>query len=211
MIATSLLLPTRRSVLIAGLAATFIAANTAPSLATADGDIAQFIQELSNEAITNLKFGPAATDAERAAKLKPLLEQYFDMPSIAKYMLGSYWPKASAEQQSEFTAALTDFLSLAYAKRFADYNGHEMEIGRVRKEDDGRTIVFTKVALPNSEIARVDWVVEAAEQPYHIVDIRVEGLSLAETHRQEFASLISQNGGDISKLIDALHKKTASN
>ena len=82
---------------------------------------------------------PAAseTDKERAAKLKPLLEQYFDMPAIAKYMLGSYWRKATPEEQADFTAVLTDFLALAYGKRFATYTGHEMAVGRVRDDGSG--------------------------------------------------------------------------
>lgn len=181
---------------------------SAPRLAWAATDVVQFVQDLSDAAITDLHFGPEATDAERAVKLKPLLEQYFDMPGIAKYMLGSYWRRATPEEQAEFIVALTDFLSLAYAKRFSSYNGHEMNIGRVRDEGDGRSIVFTRVKLPNGEPARVEWVVQTGVEPYRVSDVRVEGLSLAETHRQEFASLISNNGGQVAALIDALKKKT---
>jgi phospholipid transport system substrate-binding protein len=176
--------------------------------AVADSGVAEFIRELSNSAITDLQFGPEATDKDRAVKLKPFLEQYFDMPGIAKYMLGSYWRRATPQEQADFTVALTDFLSLAYAKRFATYNGHELTVGRVRDEGDGRSTVFTKVKLPNGEPARVEWVVLTATPPLRISDVRVEGLSLAETHRQEFASLISNNGGQVAALIDALKKKT---
>lgn len=174
----------------------------------ADSGVAQFIQELSNSAITDLQFGPEATDRDRAIRLKPFLVQYFDMPGIAKYMLGGYWRRATPQEQADFTAALTDFLSLAYAKRFASYNGHELTVGRVRDEGDGRATVFTRVRLPNGEPARVEWVVLTANPPFRISDVRVEGLSLAETHRQEFASLISNNGGQVGALIDALKKKT---
>ena len=195
----------RRGLLL-GLATSVLLSKPVP--ADADSAVAAFIQDLSNAAITELQFGPEATDIDRAVRLKPYLEKYFDMPGIAKYMLGAYWPRATPQEQEDFTKALTDFLSLAYAKRFASYNGHELTVGRVRDEGDGRATVFTKVKLPNGEPARVEWIVKTEPQPYRISDVRVEGLSLAETHRQEFASLISNNGGKVGALIEALRKKT---
>ncbi len=195
----------RRLLLAAGIA--LLAVGAAP-MVHASADPSSFVQEVSNKAITDLAVAQGATDRERAVKLKPLLEQYFDMPGIAKYMLGSYWRKATPEEQSAFTAALTDFLALSYGKRFATYTGHEMAIGRVRDEGDGRSTVFSVVKLPNGEQARVDWIILSAAAPYKISDVKVEGLSLADTHRQEFASVISSNGGSVAALIDVLKKKT---
>jgi phospholipid transport system substrate-binding protein len=132
------------------------------------------------------------------------------MPSTATYQLGSYWRKASPDEQTEFTSVLTDFLALAYGKRFANYTGHEMEIGRVRDEGDGRSVVFSTVKLPSGDPARVDWTVQQTDSSYKIEDVKVEGLSLADTHRQEFASVISSNGGNVGKLIEILKKKVGS-
>jgi phospholipid transport system substrate-binding protein len=194
----------RRMLLAAGLALSRW--SLAPA-AQASTDPGAFIEEVSSKARTEMAHAAQETDKQRAAKLKPLLERYFDMPSVARYMLGSYWPKATPDEQTEFTAVLTDFLALTYGKRFSTYTGHEMEIGRVRDEGDGRSIVFSTVKLPNSEPARVDWTIEQAGDTYKIADVKVEGLSLADTHRQEFASVISRNGGSVSALIDVLKKK----
>jgi len=199
---------TRRLLLAAGLA---LFGWTAAPAVQASADPTAFIEEVSNKAIAEMAPAAQETDQQRAAKLKPLLEQYFDMPAIAKYMLGSYWRKATPEEQTDFTAALTDFLALSYGKRFSTYTGHEMEIGRVRDEGDGRSTVFSTVKLPSGDPARVDWTIEQAGSSYKIADVKVEGLSLADTHRQEFASVISSNGGSVSKLIEVLKKKTGTN
>ena len=61
--------------------------------------------------------------------------------------------------------------------------------------------------LASGEEARVDWIILAQDATYKISDVKVEGLSLADTHRQEFASVISSSGGSISKLIEVLKKK----
>lgn len=194
----------RRQLLAAGL---LLLGLTAAPIAHASADPSSFVQEVSNKAITELAVAHDATDKDRAAKLKPILEQYFDMPGIAKYMLGSYWRKATPEEQSGFTAALTDFLALSYGKRFATYTGHEMAIGRVRDDGDGLSTVFSQVKLPSGEEARVDWIILSQDSSYKISDVKVEGLSLADTHRQEFASVISNNGGSVAKLIEVLKKK----
>ena len=175
--------------------------------AQASTDPSAFIEEVSSKAITEMAPAAQETDKQRAAKLKPLLEQYFDMPAIARYMLGTYWRKATPEEQTEFTGVLTDFLALAYGKRFATYTGHEMDIGRVRDEGDGRSIVFSTVKLPSGEPARVDWTIDQAGDSFKIADVKVEGLSLADTHRQEFASVISRNSGSVSALIKVLKQK----
>ncbi|HWA48906.1 MAG TPA: ABC transporter substrate-binding protein, partial [Dongiaceae bacterium] len=85
--------------------------------------------------------------------------------------------------------------------------GHQMAIGRVRDDGDGLSTVFSVVKLPSGEEARVDWSILAQDSSYKISDVKVEGLSLADTHRQEFASVISSNGGSVAKLIEVLKKK----
>ncbi len=194
----------RRQLLAAGL---LLLGLTAAPIAHASADPSSFVQEVSNKAITELAVAHDATDKDRAAKLKPILEQYFDMPGIAKYMLGSYWRKATPEEQTGFTAALTDFLALSYGKRFATYTGHQMQMGRVRDDGDGLSTVFSVVKLSNGEEARVDWIILSQAASFKISDVKVEGLSLADTHRQEFASVISSNGGSVAKLIEVLKKK----
>jgi len=195
---------TRRLLLAAGMA--LLGWSAAPAV-HASADPTAFIKEVSSKAITEMAPAASETDQQRAAKLKPLLERYFDMPAIAKYMLGAYWRKATPEEQSEFTAVVTDFLALAYGKRFSTYTGHEMAVGRVRDDGDGRSVVFSTVKLPSGEPARVDWTVEQVGGDFKIADVKVEGLSLADTHRQEFASVINNNGGSVGKLIEILKKK----
>ena len=196
---------------------TFIAATASAVAAFAFGkkssfastDLAAFVNEVADRAITKLS-SAEATDAARAAALKPVLEQYFDMPGIAKYTLGAYWKKATPEQQQSYVQAFTDYMSLVYGQRFKEYGGEKLVVKRVRDEGSKAT-VFATVNNTNSQPPRVDWDIRIDGDRPLITDIRVEGLSLAETHRQEFTSVISQNGGSVDALIAILHKKAAAN
>nr|WP_298686557.1 ABC transporter substrate-binding protein [uncultured Dongia sp.] len=165
-----------------------------------------FIGSLSQQAITELT--SATTDKERAAKLLPILQKYFDMPKLAKHTLGLYWKRATPEEQTAYVAVFTEYMSAVYGKRFAEYSGQSLAVQKVRETGETST-VFTIVKGAQGE-PRVDWDVNTAGGNNTITDVRVEGLSLAETHRQEFASVISSNGGKVQALIDILKKKVAS-
>jgi phospholipid transport system substrate-binding protein len=170
-----------------------------------DKSVQDFVNTLSNTTLQQLS--GQQSDAERVAKLRPILDKYFDMPAISKYVLGGYWRKATPDQQKEFVAAFTDYVSVSYGKRFGQYSGHKMDIKRVHDDGDGHATAFTVVQAAGEDPTRVDWVIDTVDNSFHILDLRVEGLSLSDTHRQEFASVIQNNGGDVQKLIEILHQK----
>jgi phospholipid transport system substrate-binding protein len=190
----------RRQFLVTGAAAAAMLAVPA----SAAVDYAAFITEVAREAITELsKSDPS--DAARAAALKPLLLKYFDMPGIAKHVLGGYWKRIDAAQQQQYVDRFVDYIASVYAKRFQEYNGQQLEVKRVRDEGTGAT-VFTSIA--GADDTRIDWEVRGDGSAPLITDVRVEGLSLADTHRQEFTSVLSQNNGDINALMGIMKQKS---
>lgn len=196
---------TRRTFVTA--AALAAAVSVSAPIAFADSaELETFIQSLSKRAITELS--GAANDKERAAKLLPILQEFFDMPRLAKHTLGLYWKRATPEEQQAYVEVFTEYMSTVYGKRFAEYSGQSLAVQKVREGADLAT-VFTIVKGAEGE-PRVDWDVSTLDGKKMITDVRVEGLSLAETHRQEFASVISSNGGKVQALIDILKKKVAS-
>ncbi len=79
---------------------------------------------------------------------------------------------------------------------------------RVRDQGANAT-VFTEVA--GGEGTRIDWDISTDSGAPLIVDVRVDGLSLADTHRQEFTSVMSQHNGDINALMSILKSKSLVN
>src|SRR5690242_10303375 len=195
----------RRTLLVTAAAAAALLST--PSWAAPD--LSAFVNEVANEAITSLsKADP--TDPARAAALKPILLKYFDMPGMAKHVLGAYWKKITPEQQEAFVGQFTNYIASVYGQRFKAYKGQKLEVKRVRDEG-ARAVVFTAVAEGSEDAgARVDWEINNGAQPL-ISDIRVEGLSLSDTHRQEFTSVLSQHNGDIGALMGILKNKSLVN
>ncbi len=196
----------RRTILMtAAAAAAFF---SVPAFAATD--LSAFVNQIADEAITTLsKADP--TDTARAAALKPILVKYFDMPDMAKHVLGAYWKKLSPEQQEAFVGQFTNYMASVYGQRFKAYKGQKLEVKRVRDQGALAT-VFTAVAEGSEDAgARVDWEVKNDGPEPLVVDIRVEGLSLADTHRQEFTSVLSQHNGDITALMGILKNKSLVN
>lgn len=173
-------------------------------LAVADADPAAFVQHLGEQAITSLT-GDDVTASVRNERFRTLLKQNFDVPAIGKTVLGRYWRAASDEERSEYLRLFEDFLVVNYAKRFAEYSGQKFQVKSVRNGSDSLVTVQTLVKPPGGgEAARLDWLVRDQAGDYKILDLKIEGISMSETHRAEFASVIQSSGGKVSSLLDAL-------
>ena len=191
------------------LTLTAVAACSAAGLAVARAgmDPAAFVQDLGDQAIDTLT-GPDVTPAIRAERFRALLAQNFDVPAIGKTVLGRYWKVATDEERGEYLTLFEDFLVANYAKRFAEYTGQKFKVRGVRSEGGDLMTVQTLIQTPDGgEPARLDWLMRDAGSAYKILDLKIEGISMSETHRAEFASVIQSSGGKVAGLLDALRMK----
>jgi len=166
-----------------------------------------FMQSLGSKAINELT-DPAVPQSDRQARFRTLLDEHFDMPAIAKFTLGRYWRTATDEQRTEFRKLFEDFLVQSYSTRFSEYHGEGFVVAGSTTDDGGVTVAHSKIDMPSSEDIRVDWHLRATDGGFVIVDIVVEGVSMAVTQRSEFASVIQSRGG-VAGLLDALRAKNA--
>src|SRR5262249_5592097 len=161
-----------------------VAIAAAPAVANdANPAASAFMQSLANSAIQQLT-DPTVSQGERRARFHQLLDAHFDMAAITKFILGRYWRTATEDQRTEFRRLFEDFLVQTYTARFAEYHGGGFEVTGSTVNGD-ITIVQMKVHLPAADNARVDWHLRAAGNSFRIVDIVVEGISMAVTQRSE--------------------------
>ena len=136
-----------------------------------------------------------------------LARSHWRPPSVGTRILDSVWHHVAGPFERRLPPSKPElqFTSVEFSFGFGNPGAYANSSPGL--EGDGRSVVFSTVKLPNGEPARVDWTVGHAGDSYKISDVKVEGLSLAETHRQEFVSVISKNGGRVATLIDVLKKK----
>jgi phospholipid transport system substrate-binding protein len=174
--------------------------------AAAAADPAAVITSLGNQALELL--GNSVDPKLRVARFRQLFSEDFDVPGIARFVLGRYWRIATEPQQQEFVKLFADYIALAYSNRLAEYSGETLRVTGSRPAPDG-SVVSSEIVRPNgAPPAKVDWVLTPHDGAYKISDVVVEGVSMAVTQRSEFASVIQRSGGQVQGLITALRQKT---
>lgn len=165
-----------------------------------------FVEKIIDEATT--KLGEGVEDDALKAFFKKVLDRDFDVDKIARFSLGRYWRTASSAQQKEYVSLFRDMVVNVYAQRFGEYNGQTLEVRGARAEGS-KDIIVSSVLLgqKGGPDVDVDWRVrEGAGGRFKVIDVIVEGVSMALTQRSEFASVIQRGGGDVSVLIAHLQQ-----
>jgi phospholipid transport system substrate-binding protein len=165
-----------------------------------------FVQSVTDRGIGFLGSSDLSHD-QRKAEFSKLLSDSFDMKTIARFSLGRYWKSASKDQQKEYLNLFEKMIIEVYSQRFSDYQGEKIEVNQVRQETERDVLVTTFIVPASGPEIQVDWRVRYKNGDYKIVDIVVEGVSMALTQRADFASVIQRGGGQMDVLLAHLRKK----
>ncbi len=92
----------------------------------------QFITHLSRDAISSLT-QPDITAPQREERFRQLFTSNFDVPAIARFVLGLYWRRATPQQRDEFVKLFEDFIVKSYAKQFGAYSGDALKVKQTVK------------------------------------------------------------------------------
>ena len=200
----------RRVYLAAVLAfALGLSAGYGPAAAEELGEGARkFVQSLSDRTLDLLRTSEISED-ERLARFHALLREAFDVTAIGAFVLGRYWRTATQDQRAEYLRLFEDYIVRSYSARLGSiYSGEDVEINRVIPQEDGVLVRSQIISEKNSPI-RVDWYVRRPQSVYKVIDVRVEGVSMVQTQRDEFTSVIQRKGGEVEGLLEVLREKIA--
>jgi len=182
-----------------------VQAQAKPELSAAS----KFVQILGERAILELT-DPKISDSERVSRMRALLTESFDKEAIARFVLGTYWNRASEAERAEFIRLYEVLVSHTYAGLFKKYSGETFEVVRERQLGDD-TVVYAQINQPGSQQSiPVELLARPTAGAYRAVDIKIEGISMPLTHRKEYASVIQRNQGQVAGLLKILREKSAS-
>jgi phospholipid transport system substrate-binding protein len=156
------------------------------------------IRSIADRVLSVLKSG--ASDAERERVLGQILRESFDLPTIGRAVMGRHWNAATPDQQRRFIAAFEKAEVRAYSNRFKEYAGQSFVVGRVTRNSP-QEMVDAQIVQTNGQPIKLVWEVVNGK----IVDVTIEGVSMAITRRSDFNSYIQRNG--IDGLINELERR----
>jgi phospholipid transport system substrate-binding protein len=163
-----------------------------------------FIQSTVNRAAKTL--GGNLSKKERVEKLKDIARDTVDLEALGFYSLGAYRKNLTEDQLKKYKEVFEEYFLKSFSSRLAEYSNPEIEVKSKKIINTNYTIVSSiLVSTESRPEVKIDWRVYT-KNPDNLVirDLIIEGLSLARTQKEEFASIMSSNDGKIEVLIKNL-------
>ena len=141
-------------------------------------------------------------------KLKTIAENTVDIRGIGFYSLGKYRKTISDQKKKEYLEIFTKYFLKTFASRLAQYSDPKIIVNSQKKLNDKYTMVSSVlIATDDKPEVKIDWrVVTKNPNDPLIIDLIIEGVSLAKVQKEEFYSIIQSNDGDINALFKNLEE-----
>ncbi len=166
----------------------------------------KFINDITNKASEIL-----SSQNTRELKIKELIkigESSVDIDGIGFYTLGKHRKNLSDDKKDEFKKIFREYFLKSFSSRLVEYKEAKIVVISEDIKNEKYTIVSSKLlATSNRPEVSIDWRVYTKDPSKPLIrDLVIEGLSLARTQKEEFNSIISNNGGNIDALFTSLKK-----
>jgi phospholipid transport system substrate-binding protein len=169
----------------------FLAINLAPAFASSP---TEQIQETIQQVLTVVNNAAQSDESGRKRLLRETLMPRFDWTEMAKQILGKHWDAASA-RQSEFIAALSEFLGSSYVGKIGSYKDEKI-IYLNEAVDNDLAQVKTKIVSSRGEPTAVNYQLHRVYGEWKIYDVVVEDISLVVNYRSQFSRILAKGGFD---------------
>ena len=182
----------------------FVLALLINNVAALEADI--FVQSTVNRASKLLSDN--ISKEEKIEKLKLIAKDTVDIEGIGYYTLGSVRKDLSDDQKKEYAVKFEEYFLKSFSSRLAEYTNPEIDVFNKEVLNENYTIVnsILKATSERPEI-KIDWRIYTKNPKQPVIrDLIIEGLSLARTQKEEFASVLSSNNGDINALFKTLEE-----
>ena len=163
-----------------------------------------FVQETADRASEALN--KRQSKEEKMEILKTIAKENVDIKGIGFYSLGKHRKNMSDQKKEEYLEIFSKYFLKTFSSRLAEYTDPRIRVDSQRKLNDKYTMVSsTLLATDKKPEIKIDWrvVTKNPNKPL-IIDIVIEGVSLAKVQKEEFSSIIKNNDGDINALFDDL-------
>ena len=167
----------------------------------------EFVRELVNDVINKLS-DKNLVEEEKAKFIEKVALENVDINALGLYTLGELRKSSDKQSINDYQKAFEKYFLKSLTSRLTDYSSSKFEILELDKKSSNYTIVKSKITPDDGgpEI-KIDWRVYTKNLNKPLIrDLIVEGLSLARTQKEEFASILNSNNNDINILIIKLEE-----
>ena len=163
-----------------------------------------FVQSTVNRASSILSKN--ISKVEKINELKTVAKETVDIKGVGFYSLGSARKNLTNEQKQQYSILFESYFLKSFSSRLAEYTNPEINVIGKETLNKNYTIVNSLlVATSERPEIKIDWRIYTKNPNSPLIrDLIIEGLSLARTQKEEFASVLSANNNDINALFSTL-------
>ena len=165
-----------------------------------------FVQSTVNRASKLLSEN--ITKEEKEEKLKSIAKDTVDIRGLGFYAIGSTRKNLNGDELNKYLLLFEKYFLKSFASRLAEYTNPEIDVYSKEVLNENYTMVnsLLKATDQRPEI-KIDWRIYTKDKQNPLIrDLIIEGLSLARTQKEEFASILNSNDGDINSLFKTLEE-----
>ena len=172
-------------------------------------DPKQFIAEIVDEAKKILV--DSNSKEFKTKKLSEMALKTVDIKGVAYYSIGKYRKNLSEDQLNQYLSLFEKYFLKSFTSRLTDYSDPKIDVIGTEVLNPKYTIVKSiLLATDKKPEVKIEWRVYTKNPDKPLIrDLIIEGISLARTQKEEFASVIESNNGDVTKLFDTLKEFVA--
>lgn len=162
-----------------------------------------FVRDMADRGIAILN-DTTLTQDERDFAFRELLRANFAMHYISRLTLGRHYRTASSQQKAEYRRIFPEYILRLYSSRLTEYGDEEFIVDGTAPAGKKDIYVRSKIVRRDGPPVSGDWRVRLMDGEFKIIDVKIEGISMVITQRDEFMSKISRSGLD-ALLADLRH------
>ena len=165
-----------------------------------------FISEVIEEAKVILS--SSSSSDEKASKLSEIALRTVDIEGLAYYTLGKKRKEITPEELKKYESLFEKYFLKSFTSRLTDYSDPKINVLSSDVVNEKYTIVKTMLLKTDKRPeVKIDWRVYTKDPNNPLIrDLIIEGLSLARTQKEEFASVLNANNNDINVLFSTLER-----
>ena len=143
---------------------------------------------------------------KKMAELQIIARETVDIRGIGFYTIGQTRKNLNDEEKKKYSELFEKYFLKSFSSRLAEYTNPEIDVKSKEVLNENYTIVYSVLKATNERPeVKIDWRIYTKDQNNPLIrDLIIEGLSLARTQKEEFASILNSNDGDINALFKTL-------
>ena len=144
-------------------------------------------------------------------KVAQLLDNNLAYNNIAGFVLGRHWKTATPEEKAEFVKLYSESLRVAYSKQVLSVDLKNVDAYDAIISPTGQLVTVKTKIIDNEskQPVAVDWRITKIDNNFKIIDVLIEGISIASSQRSEYSSVIQRGGGKVEAVLEKLRKNLA--